>query len=68
MSLRDGMNVRLRGGIQIPVARCEFGGGIRFDRTKFLNDVDYTCNAFSYESAMGFWVANPTFLKGLEGL
>jgi len=29
MSLRDGVNVRLRGGIQIPAARQFFGGKLR---------------------------------------
>jgi hypothetical protein len=27
-----------------------------------------TGNAVSYESVMGFGVANPTFLRGLEGM
>jgi hypothetical protein len=34
----------------------------------FLNEVDYTINALLYESAIGFGVYNPTFLKGLEGM
>jgi hypothetical protein len=34
----------------------------------FLNEVDYTINAVSFKSAIGFGVYNPIALKGVEGL
>ena len=68
MSLRERMNVRLRGGIQIPAARQFSCWWNYFRLTPLIELVGSTGNAVSYESAIGFGVANPTFLNCLEGL
>jgi hypothetical protein len=68
MSLCDGMNVRLGGGIQIPAARCEFPKANRFHRTKFLNDLGALNIQSATNQMTGSRVANPTFLNSLEGL
>jgi hypothetical protein len=68
MSLRDGMNVRFRGGIQIPAARLNKKYSYLFPLIPLIGSVGSSEYSVSYELAIGFGVVNPTVLNSLEWL
>jgi len=67
-SFHDGMDVRLRGEIQIPAARRNKRHSYLFRLTPLIVMLGSSEYSVSYESAIGFGVYYPKFLKDLEGL